>query len=137
MLSSQAPIFVFGSNLAGRHGRGSAAVARKRYGAVYGVGSGFRGRSYAIPTKGWELEVLTLPVIQEFVDEFLQFTQVHDTWRFIVTKIGCGLAGYHELQIAPMFRSAPATVALPVGWRRLSNLTSIPEDGQASVREQS
>jgi len=109
-------IFVFGSNLAGRHGKGAALEARKKYGAVYGVGVGLTGNSYAIPTKGYNLEVLPLEVITEYVAEFKQFAKVNTEYTFRVTRIGCGLAGYVDAQIAPMFHNSPTNCILPDGW---------------------
>ena len=110
-------IFVFGSNLAGRHGKGAALTARMAYGAIYGQGVGLQGRSYAIPTKGWTIQTLQLDTIQLHVDEFIQFAEAHPELTFNVTRIGCGLAGYTDAQIAPMFKGAPTNCELPQGWR--------------------
>lgn len=110
-------IFVFGSNLAGRHGKGAALDARWKYGAKYGVGVGRTGNAYAIPTKGFNLCTLPLDYIESEVSIFLQYAADHPELEFFVTKIGCGLAGYKEHQIAPMFRGAPANCELPEGWR--------------------
>lgn len=103
-------IFVFGSNLAGIHGAGSALEARKNWGAIYGNGTGLQGKAYAIPTKGYDLEVLTLAQIQPFVNGFLAYAWSHSELQFEVVDIGCGLAGYHPKQIAPMFKNAPENV---------------------------
>lgn len=111
------PIFVFGSNLAGRHGRGAALFARKFHGAEYGVGVGPTGGSYAIPTKGHNLEVLGPNTINKHVQEFLAYARLHPELQFQVTKIGCGLAGYAESVIMPMFKNAPKNCELPDGWR--------------------
>lgn len=103
-------IFVFGSNLSGRHGKGAALLARQRYGAIYGQGEGLQGNSYAIPTKSLSqypdghLSTLPLSVIEFHVNKFCTFVEEHPQYRFILTAIGCGLAGYSPLQIAPMFR---------------------------------
>src|SRR4051812_4937719 len=102
------PIFVFGSNLAGRHGRGSALYARQRYGAIYGQGIGLQGNSYGIPTKGRRLEILPLPQIAVYVRQFVTFAAEHPEHEFHVTRIGCGLAGYKVEQIAPLFDGASA-----------------------------
>jgi hypothetical protein len=96
-------IFVFGSNLAGRHGRGSALEARRKHGAVYGVGVGRTGDSYAIPTKGHRLEVLPLSVIQEHINTFEEYVKNHPDLLFEVVAIGCGLAGYTHAQMSPLF----------------------------------
>ena len=111
-----AKIFVFGSNLAGIHGAGSAVTARRDWGAAWGVGVGLSGSSYAIPTKGTKLEVLPLPVIQGYVNSFLEFACAHPELEFYVTKIGCGLAGYKNEDIAPMFKNAPANCELHPEW---------------------
>lgn len=107
------PVFVFGSNLAGRHGKGAALWARQHRGAIYGQGCGLQGNSYAIPTKGHNLETLTLPTIWSFVQEFLMFADKYHMRRFQLTPIGCGLAGYRHEDIAPMFADAPVNVELP------------------------
>lgn len=111
-------IFVFGSNLAGRHGRGAAAYAREHYGARYGVGFGRTGNAYAIPTKDERLRVLSLDEIRLFVDGFIHYASSHQELLFEVTRIGCGLAGYTDAQIAPLFKAAPENCMLPDGWRR-------------------
>lgn len=110
-------IFVFGSNLAGRHGKGAALFARTNYGAIYGVGVGLQGNSYAIPTKDGRLRTLPLDVIQIYVNQFIQFASENKHLHFYVTKVGCGLAGYSEEQIKPMFSLAPDNCELPDGWR--------------------
>lgn len=113
-------IFVFGSNLAGRHGKGAALHARKNFGAIYGLGAGFQGQSYAIPTKDYDLRTLGLESIKTYVEGFLFFARAHSEMRFNVTRIGCGLAGYSDWQIAPMFKDAPPNCELPLGWRSFS-----------------
>lgn len=110
-------IFVFGSNLAGRHGKGAALCARKEYGAIYGQGEGRQGESYAIPTKGYHLETLPLSHIGESVGRFLIYAASQPATSFTVTRIGCGLARYTDTDIAPMFRNAPPNCILPPGWR--------------------
>mgnify|MGYP001575308488 CR=1 FL=1 len=110
-------IFVFGSNLAGRHGKGAAKFAKDNYGAIYGRGKGIQGNSYAIPTKDAYLEPLPLKSIDNFVHEILCYAQDNPQDTFNVTRIGCGLAGYNDNQIAPMFKGAPENCKLPTGWR--------------------
>lgn len=110
-------LFVFGSNLAGRHGKGAALFARQNRGALYGQGVGLQGQSYAIPTKGYEMKTLPLDVIRGYVKQFLEFADKHPELKFQVTRIGCGLAGYRDEQIAPMFSGAPENCILPGGWR--------------------
>ena len=109
-------IFVFGSNLAGRHGAGAALFARNNYGALYGQGVGRQGNSYAIPTKDYRINTLPLETIQGYVNEFLLYARNHPELDFQVTRLGCGLAGYNDAQIAPMFTNAPSNCSLPEGW---------------------
>lgn len=109
-------IFVFGSNLAGRHGKGAALYARNIHKAQYGVGEGPTGNAYAIPTKDEYIRTLPLSRIAVYVSEFLEYARTHSELEFEVTKIGCGLAGYKEHQIAPLFKGAPNNCHLPDGW---------------------
>lgn len=110
-------IFVFGSNLAGRHGAGAAKFARISAGAIYGNGVGLQGDSYAIPTKDTKIKTLTLNEIQEYVQQFIEFAQDNSHKTFYVTPIGTGLAGYSHDQIAPMFCGATDNVLLPPQWK--------------------
>ncbi len=116
-MSQAPPIFVFGSNLAGRHGKGAALFARENHGAMYGVGVGPTGNAYAIPTKDENLRTLPLPMIAGHVRDFLAYARQHPDHRFQVTAVGTGLAGYTHAQIAPMFSAAPANCQLPAEWR--------------------
>ena len=106
-------VFVFGSNLAGRHGKGAALHALKRHGAVYGIAEGMRGASYAIPTKDEHLRPLPLERIAHFVERFKGHARIFDKLTFRLTPIGCGLAGYKPEQIGPMFADAPPNVIIP------------------------
>ena len=112
-------IFVFGSNLAGRHGAGAAKAALMEHGAIYGNGHGIQGQSYAIPTKDEEVNTLPLPKIEKYVEVFLRFAELNPRMTFNVTRIGCGLAGYTDDDIAPMFENAPDNCILPAGWRNI------------------
>lgn len=115
-------IFVFGSNLAGRHGKGAALDAKNVYGAVQGVGKGLTGRSYALPTKGKDLEKLSLDDIKYYVDEFISFAQKNPDKTFYVTSFGTGLAGNKVEDIAAMFDRIPSNVkftAEPNGSRNI------------------
>lgn len=94
-------IFVFGSNLGGMHGGGAARAAYNRFGAVWGQGVGLQGQSYAIPTMQGGVET-----IKPYVDEFIAFAQAHPELKFLVTRIGCGIAGFRDEQIAPLFAAA-------------------------------
>lgn len=109
-------IFVFGSNLAGRHGKGAAKFAKEFCGAVYGQGFGLQGNSFAIPTKDENLRTLPLEPIHSFVRQFLHFAEQNKDKLFYVTRIGCGLAGYTDIQIAPMFAHTPPNCILPAMW---------------------
>lgn len=109
-------IFVFGSNLAGRHGAGAAKCAHEQHGAQYGVGVGRTGSAYAIPTKDAMLKTLPLTDIGGYVGDFIRYTEMHPELTFKVTRVGCGLAGYQDEQIAPMFVSAPGNCRLPRVW---------------------
>jgi hypothetical protein len=127
-------IFVFGSNLAGRHGKGAALHARRHRGAVYGQAEGLQGTSYAIPTKDGSLRTLGLDAIREHVERFIAFARMHPELRFQLTAIGCGLAGYRPWYIAPMFEHAPATVELPPEFKEAMLgriITSILDNGAA------
>ena len=94
-------VFVFGSNLAGMHGGGAARIAFQRFGAVMGCGVGFRGQSYAIPTMQGGVETI-IP----YVDDFIAFAKGHPELFFYVTRIGCGIAGFRDHEIAPLFTDA-------------------------------
>ena len=94
-------VFVFGSNLAGMHGGGAAYVAFQKFGAVMGCGVGLRGQSYAIPTMQGGVET-----IKPYVDEFISFAKSRPDLFFYVTRIGCGIAGFRDKDIAPLFKDA-------------------------------
>jgi len=106
-------IFVFGSNLAGRHGRGAALLARQKFQAQPGTGCGLTGRCYAIPIKDGQMRVLSLRQIGVHVHNFLRVARFMQETRFLVTKIGCGVAGHTPADIAPLFEFAPSNVWLP------------------------
>ena len=106
-------IFVFGSNLGGMHGGGAAQVAYRKFGAVWGQGVGLQGQSYGIPTMQGGVET-----IRPYVDDFLAFAKQHPELTFLVTRIGCGIAGFTDDEIAPLFEKAHdmENVVLPKGW---------------------
>lgn len=113
-------VFVFGSNLEGLHGGGAARVAFKNFGAVMGCGVGLRGQSYAIPTMQGGVDT-----IAPYVDEFIAFAKDHPELFFYVTRIGCGIAGFRDREIAPLFMDAISieNVTLPESFARIiSNL---------------
>ena len=107
---AQNEVFVFGSNLQGFHGGGAARAARNLFGAVWGQGVGLQGQSYAIPTMQGGVET-----IRPYVDQFIRFTESRPDLFFYVTRIGCGIAGFVDEDIAPLFRDALSldNVALP------------------------
>lgn len=94
-------IFVFGSNLQGMHGAGAALAALRYFGAKIGEGVGLHGQSYAIPTMQGGVET-----IRPYVDEFIEYAKSHPEMKFLVTRIGCGIAGFRAGDIAPLFRDA-------------------------------
>lgn len=110
-------IFVFGSNLAGVHGAGAARVARFEHGAELGVGVGRTGNAYALPTKDHNIRTLSLGVVSRYVDQFLEHAAAHPEENFQVTRIGCGLAGFTDEEIAPLFKSAPINCLFDEAWR--------------------
>jgi hypothetical protein len=105
-------IFVFGSNLEGRHGKGAAKDAMK-WGAKYRKGEGPSGQTYALPTKGYDMEILALEDIGIYVKQFLIYAAQHPDLQFLVTRIGCGLANYKDSDIAPFFKDHSSNVVLP------------------------
>lgn len=112
MIKSLEPneVFVFGSNLGGFHAGGAARAALNNFGAVWGQGVGLQGQSYAIPTMHGGVDA-----IRPYVDEFIQFAQSRPDLYFYVTRIGCGIAGFRDEQMAPLFAAALPldNVALP------------------------
>lgn len=111
-------IFVFGSNIHGSHGGGAARYAMQRFGAVWGQGEGLQGRSYAIPT------MEGLQSMTEAVGRFIHFATSHPELHFLVTRIGCGIAGYRDRDVAPLFRQCIElqNVSLPAGfWKELDS----------------
>lgn len=106
-------IFVFGSNLAGAHGGGAAYTAYRKFGAIWGQGVGLQGQSYAIPTMQGGVDT-----IRPYVDEFIAFAKVHPELTFLVTRVGCGIAGFTNEEISPLFSEAHAVpnIVLPLGW---------------------
>ena len=106
-------IFVFGSNLRGMHGGGAAYIAYRKFGAIMGKGVGLQGQSYAIPTMQGGVET-----IRPYVDEFIWFAKQHPDLTFLVTRIGCGIAGFTDDEISPLFEEAHEVenIVLPPNW---------------------
>jgi hypothetical protein len=111
-------IFVFGSNLAGKHGKGAAKFAHSNYGAEYGVSEGRTGNSYAVPTKDEHLQPLHILYVAASIERFLDYARGCPKLRFRVTRIGCGLAGFTSEQIAPLFENAPTNCTFDPEWDR-------------------
>lgn len=114
-------ILVFGSNLAGRHGKGAAKFAVEYCGAVRGQFFGLQGKSFAIPTKDESLRTLPLDAIESYVRQFLHFASQNRHLIFYVTAVGTGLAGYQHYHIAPMFKDATPNCILPTQWQVQEN----------------
>ena len=106
-------IFVFGSNLKGMHGGGAAYIAYRKFGAIMGQGVGLQGQSYAIPTMQGGVET-----IKPYVDEFIAFAKENKNLTFLVTRIGCGIAGFTDDEISPLFEKAHdvENIVLPPNW---------------------
>jgi hypothetical protein len=121
---NEGEIFVFGSNLSGRHGKGAAKTAMT-WGAIWGQASGIQGRTYGIPTKDKTIRrVLSVNEIRPFVNEFIQFAKSRPDLIFLVTEIGCGLAKYKPKDIAPLFEEAItiSNIHLPARfWHKLKS----------------
>ncbi len=110
--------FVFGSNLAGRHGAGAARFAAQWHGAIYGVGRGITGRSYALPTKDEYINSRTLAEIDAEIKLFLDWAKAHRADRFNLTPVGCGLAGFERSTIWKILKKhgVPKNVFLTSTW---------------------
>ena len=117
-------IFVFGSNLRGMHGGGAARVAYEKFGAEWGIGVGRTGHCYAIPTMQGGVDTIC-----PYVNEFIQYAKEHSELVFLVTRVGCGIAGFSDQQIAPLFEAAKdmRNVALPTEWRIILNYGELLE----------
>ncbi len=110
---SDGEVFVFGSNLNGYHGGGAARAAFLKFGAVWGQGVGRQGQCYAIPTMQGGVET-----IKPYVDDFVQYAKDHPSEKYLVTRIGCGIAGFRDEEIAPLFNDATdiENIYLPSIW---------------------
>ena len=106
-------VFVFGSNLAGAHGGGAALLAYRKFGAIWGQGVGLQGQSYGIPTMHGGVDA-----IKPYVDEFIEFAKTRPDLTFLVTRVGCGIAGFTNEEISPLFAKAHEVpnIVLPAGW---------------------
>lgn len=109
--------FVFGSNMAGEHSTGAAKTALEHFGALNGVGRGWSGQSFAIPTMNEHLQQMPLSQIQHYVDDFKIYTKNHPKNKYFITSIGCGVTGYKIEEIAPMFKGISNNVIFPQSFR--------------------
>ncbi len=119
MISSLKPneIFVFGSNLAGEHGGGAARQAHCEFGAEWGVGQGLTGQCYAFPTLGRRLEKVSFTALGFFRDHLYRCCVENPNKTFLLTKVGCGIAGYPEETMRSLFTDPPLNLILPEDWR--------------------
>lgn len=126
-------VFVFGSNMAGTHQGGAAKIAHQYFGAMKGVGRGWSGQSFAIPTMNEHLQQMPLSQIQHYVDDFKIYTKNHPKTKYFVTAVGCGVAGYKVEEIAPMFKGISHNVIFPVSFRPFVEKT-LPKLTQHSLQ---
>ena len=103
-------VFVFGSNAGGLHGGGAARIAHERFGAVWGEGHGHHGQTYAIDTMSG------LETLAREAGDFVAYASAHPELRFLLTPVGCGIAGYTPAQVAPLFAGIPANVTVPAAF---------------------
>ncbi len=103
-------VFVFGSNAGGLHGGGAARIAHERFGAVWGEGRGHHGQTYAIDTMSG------LETLAREAGDFVAYAAAHPELRFLLTPVGCGIAGYTPEQVAPLFAGIPANVTVPASF---------------------
>ncbi len=130
-------VFVFGSNRQGIHGAGAALFAKQRKGAVTGCGEGLQGQCYAIPTKITPSQTDSLDNIAPAIERFKSFARENSELRFQVTRIGCGLAGFKDSDIEPMFTDAPPNCYLPGVWykRRGTDVSRIIIAGSRTLED--
>lgn len=110
-------VFVFGSNLAGNHRKGAAKTALDKFGAMQGVGRGWSGQSFAIPTQNEHLQPMPLHQVEHYINDFKIYTQNHPKQTYFVTAVGCGSTGFPVQDIAPMFKGISDNVILPIRFK--------------------
>ena len=110
-------IFVFGSNQRGAHAGGAARLAKEKFGAQEGVGEGLTGQSYAFPTLTANFEKVSRASLEASRDRLFATARRHPDQTFLLTKVGCGIAGFTEDEIRPLFKNAPANIMPPEDWR--------------------
>lgn len=103
-------VFVFGSNAGGLHGGGAARIAHERFGAVWGEGRGHHGQTYAIDSMSG------LETLEHEARDFVAYASAHPSLRFLLTPVGCGIAGYTPAQVAPLFSGLPDNVTIPAAF---------------------
>lgn len=111
-------VFVFGSNMSGIHGAGAAKEAFRNYGAAWGIGYGMEGHSFAIPTKDRDIQTLPIEDIKVLVNRFKKFAEKNQHIKFYVSRIGCGLAGYKDADMAPLFIGSPSNCSFAEEWEK-------------------
>ncbi|MFT4021740.1 MAG: hypothetical protein QM666_09515, partial [Acinetobacter sp.] len=131
-------IFVFGSDLAGRHQEGAARIAHLYFGAILGVARGWSGQSYAIPTLNEHLQRVPLSQIQHYIEDFKIYTKNHINSTYFITALGCGQAGYDVADIAPLFQDISTNVIFPESFRPYveNNISKIFPDLSANFLHQ-
>lgn len=115
--SPEGMVFVFGSNLSGIHGAGAALYAYRHRRARLGVGRGMTGQAYALPTKGVKISFMPISEVAKHIKEFMEFAMEHPQLEFQVTQVGCGLAGFKPMHIAPLFRASPSNCYFDLEWQ--------------------
>ena len=130
-------IFVFGSNALGYHTGGASGTARKKFGAVWGQAEGLQGQSYAIPVD-YGKNIRKDKEVKEAVDRFVAFAKGHPELFFLVTRVGCGIAGYHDDEMAQFFIDALElkNVSLPKSFVEALNGGSVNYDLQRFLEPQ-
>lgn len=117
ILPSGAWTYVFGSNLAGKHARGTARIARVNFRADFGCGLGPTGHAYALATHGSNLKALALATVEQHILSFLRHARANPTQDFFITRVGCENGDFQDDQIGPLFASAPDNCSLPDRWK--------------------
>jgi len=115
---AEGEIFVFGSNTEGRHGKGAAKYAMQKFGAKWGDAEGLTGRCYALPTVGRSLSKMTVEQIATHVRRFYECAQANPGLTFLVTLVGCGLAGHKYKDIGPLFRERLPNGIIPIEFEK-------------------
>ena len=118
MITSLKPnqVFVFGSNLGGNHAGGAAKQALEQFRAIQGQGEGLQGQSYAFPTLGYDMEKLSYGDLYRSRDNLYNCCNTNRDKEFLLTKVGCGIAGYEESSIKSLFINTPPNLVLPDDW---------------------